>query len=133
MQIGKYIGYAILIIAAIFVLEWFQIVDVPFFEIPDFMSGKKDMIDSTKDVLEQMKWKVAYRKMKDWILVMAICYMISVQLWWCTGIPPESSIPHLKTKNRKGNGGTIWGIWKEKAEFLTNPAFINCLIFIKVP
>ncbi len=55
MQIGKYIGYAILIIAAIFVLEWFQIVDVPFFEIPDFMSGKKDLINSTKDVLEKME------------------------------------------------------------------------------
>jgi hypothetical protein len=55
IQMGKYLGYAILIIGVIFVLEWFQIVDVPFFEIPDFMSGKKDMIHSTKDVLEQMK------------------------------------------------------------------------------
>jgi hypothetical protein len=55
MQIGKYIGYAILIIGVIIVLEWFQIVDVPFFKIPDFMSGKKDMIHSTEDVLEQMK------------------------------------------------------------------------------
>ena len=54
MQIGKYIGYAILIIVVIFVLEWFQIVDVPFFEIPDFLSGKKDMVHSTEDVLEQM-------------------------------------------------------------------------------
>jgi hypothetical protein len=54
MQIGKYIGYAILIIVVIFVLEWFQIVDVPFFEIPDFMSGKKDMIHSTEDVLEDV-------------------------------------------------------------------------------
>ena len=55
MQIGKYIGYAILIIVVIFVLEWFQIVDVPFFEIPDFLLGKKDMIHSTEDALEQMK------------------------------------------------------------------------------
>ena len=55
MQIGKYIGFAILIIVVIVVLEWFEIVDVPFFEIPDFMSGKKDMVDSTKDVLEEMK------------------------------------------------------------------------------
>ena len=55
MQIGKYIGYAILIIVVIFVLEWFQIVDVPFLEIPNFLSGKKDMIHSTEDVLEQMK------------------------------------------------------------------------------
>ena len=55
MQIGKYIGYAIFIIVVIFVLEWFQIVDVPFFEIPDFLSGKKDMVHSTEDVLEQVK------------------------------------------------------------------------------
>jgi len=39
----------------IFVLEWFQIVDVPFREISDLLSGKKDMIHSTEDVLEQMK------------------------------------------------------------------------------
>jgi hypothetical protein len=52
---GKYIGYAILILVVIFALEWFQIVDVPFFEIPDFLSGKKEMIDSTKDVLDKMK------------------------------------------------------------------------------
>ena len=52
---GKYIGFAILIIVVIFVLECFQIVDVPFFETPDFMSGKKEMIDSTKDVLKEMK------------------------------------------------------------------------------
>ena len=55
MQIGKYIGYVILIIVVIFVLEWFQIVDVPYFEIPDLLSGKKDTIHSTEDVLEQMK------------------------------------------------------------------------------
>jgi hypothetical protein len=52
---GKYLGYAILIIGVIFVLEWFQIVDVPFLEIPDLLTGKKDMIHSTEDVLEQMK------------------------------------------------------------------------------
>ena len=55
MQIGKYIGYAILIIGVIFVLEWFQIVDVPFFEIPDYVSGKNDMVNSNDDVLVQIK------------------------------------------------------------------------------
>jgi len=55
IQMGKYIGYSILILVVIFVLEWFQIVDVPFFEIPDFTSGKKNMIHSTEGVLEQMK------------------------------------------------------------------------------
>jgi hypothetical protein len=55
IQMGKYIGYALFFISVIFVLEWFQIVDVPFFEVPDFMPGKKGMIHSTQDVLEQMK------------------------------------------------------------------------------
>jgi hypothetical protein len=53
-QMGKYIGYVILIIVVIFVLEWFQIVDVPFLEIPDSISRKKEMVDSSKDVLEEM-------------------------------------------------------------------------------
>jgi hypothetical protein len=52
---GKYIAYAILIIVVLFALEWFQIVDIPFLDIPDFMSGKKEMIDSTKDIVEKMK------------------------------------------------------------------------------
>ena len=51
---GKYLGYMILIIVVVFVLEWFQIVDFPFLEIPDFLSEKKGMIHSTEDVLEQM-------------------------------------------------------------------------------
>jgi hypothetical protein len=29
-----------------------RIIDVPFFDIPDYTSGKKDMIYSTEDVLE---------------------------------------------------------------------------------
>jgi hypothetical protein len=53
-EMGKYIGYVILIIVVIFLLEWFQIVDVPFLEIPDSISRKKEMVDSSKDVLEQM-------------------------------------------------------------------------------
>jgi hypothetical protein len=52
---GKYIGYILLILAVLFALEWFEIFDVPFLEIPDFTSSKKDMIDSTKDVVEKMK------------------------------------------------------------------------------
>lgn len=52
---GKYIGYLALIIAVLFALEWLQIVDVPFLEIPDYMSGKKDMVQSTQNALDQMK------------------------------------------------------------------------------
>jgi hypothetical protein len=41
--------------------------------------------------------------------------------------------PHKGGKSKGVMEDTIWGIWKEKAEFLTNPAFTNCLIFIKIP
>ena len=55
MKVGKYIAYTILIAVIIFCLEWFKIVDVPFFEIPDLKAGKEDMIHSTEDVLEKME------------------------------------------------------------------------------
>jgi hypothetical protein len=49
------ISYTLLIIVVIFALEWFQIVDVPIFDIPDFTSGKKDMVNSTEKVLKKME------------------------------------------------------------------------------
>ena len=52
---GKYVSYTLLIIVIVVALEWLQIVDVPYLEIPDFTSEKKGMIHSTEDVLEQMK------------------------------------------------------------------------------
>ena len=50
---GKYLGYTLLIIVVVIALEWFQIVDVPYFDIPDFTSGKKDMIHSKDDALKK--------------------------------------------------------------------------------
>ena len=52
---GKFIGYAFLILIILFAIEWFQIFDVPFIEIPDFLSGKKEMINATKGTLDKMK------------------------------------------------------------------------------
>ena len=52
---GKFIGYTLLIIAALLALEWFQIFDVPYLEIPDYTTGKKQGIVSTQEVLDQMK------------------------------------------------------------------------------
>jgi hypothetical protein len=52
---GKFIGYAFLLLITLFLIEWLQIIDVPFIEIPDYLSGKKEMIDSTKGTLDQMK------------------------------------------------------------------------------
>ena len=52
---GKYLGYLILLLLILFALEWFQVVDLPFLEIPDFMKGKHQMIESTESTLEKME------------------------------------------------------------------------------
>ena len=51
---GKYVGYALLIIVTFFVLEWFQIVDVPYLEIPNWSSGKHEMVKTTENSLDQL-------------------------------------------------------------------------------
>jgi hypothetical protein len=52
---GKYIGYLILLLLILFALEWFQVVDLPFLEIPDFMQGKHQMIESTEHTLDKLE------------------------------------------------------------------------------
>lgn len=49
---GKYIIYGIIILMVLFILEWLQIVDVPFLEIPDFTSGKEKMIHKTVEAID---------------------------------------------------------------------------------
>jgi hypothetical protein len=49
---GKYIGYAIIVFLILLILEWFEIVDIPFLEIPDFTAGKKGMIHKTIEALD---------------------------------------------------------------------------------
>ncbi|MCB2145132.1 MAG: hypothetical protein KQI81_01570 [Deltaproteobacteria bacterium] len=52
---GKFIIYALVIIIAALILEFFQIVDIPFLEIPDYLSGKTEMLQKTNDMMEQTK------------------------------------------------------------------------------
>jgi hypothetical protein len=51
---GKYIAYAIIILLVLFALEWFEIVDIPFLEIPDYLSGKEELINKTDNALDQL-------------------------------------------------------------------------------
>ena len=51
----KYVGLAIIIILALFFLEWFGIVDVPFLEIKDFTAGKKEMLEKTIEAIEEQE------------------------------------------------------------------------------
>jgi len=41
---AKYFFYLFLIFALLFVLEFFNIVDVPYLEIPDWVSGTEEML-----------------------------------------------------------------------------------------
>jgi len=52
---GKYVGYVILILVVLFAVEFFGIVDIPYFDIPNYFSGKEDMIDKTEKAMEQLK------------------------------------------------------------------------------
>ncbi|MFO7687030.1 MAG: hypothetical protein R6V60_13165 [Desulfobacterales bacterium] len=49
---AKYFGYVVCILIALFFLEWFQIIDIPFVDIPDFTSGKKVLIEKSGDSLK---------------------------------------------------------------------------------
>lgn len=51
---GKYIAYAVIILLVLFALEWFEIVDIPFLEIPDYLSGKEELINKTDNALDQL-------------------------------------------------------------------------------
>ena len=50
---AKYFGYTLCILVALFFLEWFQIIDIPFVDIPDFTSGKKVLIEKSAGSLKQ--------------------------------------------------------------------------------
>ena len=52
---GKYVAYVIIILLVLFGLEFFEVVDIPFLEIPDYLSGKEKMVDGTGKALEQLK------------------------------------------------------------------------------
>ncbi|MFC1876492.1 hypothetical protein ACFL2E_04365 [Thermodesulfobacteriota bacterium] len=52
---GKYVGYVILILIVLFAVEYFGIIDIPFFDIPDYFTGKEGMIDKTEDAMKQLK------------------------------------------------------------------------------
>ena len=52
---GKFVAYFIVIVMVLFALEWFEIVDIPFLEIPDYLSGKEETVDKTEKALKQLK------------------------------------------------------------------------------
>ena len=49
---GKYIGYALIVLVILFALEWFEVVDVPILEIPDLTSSKETIIEKSEDMVK---------------------------------------------------------------------------------
>ena len=50
---GKFIIYALCTVVLLFLLEWFRIVDIPYFDIPDFTGSKKVLIEKSPESLKE--------------------------------------------------------------------------------
>ena len=46
---GKYIGYFLIILVIIFALEYFQIIDIPYFDIPDLQTKGEQIKSKSED------------------------------------------------------------------------------------
>jgi len=46
---GKYIGYLLCILVILFALEYFQIVDIPYFDIPDLQTKGEMIKEKSED------------------------------------------------------------------------------------
>lgn len=51
---GKYFIYGVVILVALFILNWFEIVNIPWMDIPDFTGTKKEMIYESHDAVKQV-------------------------------------------------------------------------------
>ena len=50
---GKYIGYFLIIMIIIFVLEFFQIVDIPYFDLPDLQTKGEQIKAKSEDNMQR--------------------------------------------------------------------------------
>lgn len=53
--VGKYIIYGVVIFIALFVLNWFEVIDIPFLDVPDFTESKHEMMTKSQDSLKTLK------------------------------------------------------------------------------
>ena len=51
---GKYIIYSVIILLALFILNWFKIINIPWLDIPDFTKYKQEMISNSQDSVKQI-------------------------------------------------------------------------------
>ena len=52
---GKYFIYGVIILVALFILNWFEIVNIPWMDIPDFTGTKQEMMSKSHDAAKQVE------------------------------------------------------------------------------
>ena len=52
---GKYIIYGAVIFIALFILNWFEIIDIPFLDVPDFTESKHEVMTKSQDSLKNLE------------------------------------------------------------------------------
>ena len=52
---GKYVIYAVIIFIALFIMNWFKIINTPFLDIPDFLSTKQEAILNSHDSAKELE------------------------------------------------------------------------------
>lgn len=55
---AKYVFYLFIIFVVLLGIEFFEVYDVPYLEIPDWVSGTEELLKPSTDQLE--KWKRPY-------------------------------------------------------------------------
>ena len=52
---GKFVTYGVLILIALFILNWFKIINIPLLDIPDFTETKQEIVTKTQDSVKELK------------------------------------------------------------------------------
>jgi len=52
---GKYVIYAVLIFIALFIMNWFKIINIPFLDIPDFTATKQESISNSQNSVKELE------------------------------------------------------------------------------
>ena len=52
---GKYFIYDVIILVALFIFNWFGIVNIPWMDIPDFTGTKQEMKSKSHDAAKQVE------------------------------------------------------------------------------
>lgn len=54
MMVGKTVAYALVVLLVLFALNWFDIVHIPFLDIPDITAGKHEMMTQSESVVQEL-------------------------------------------------------------------------------